>query len=77
MDFSDALLAVKQGKKVRRRLWADLDGRIGEGIELVHPLLPDGRPVMPMLLCSKPDGTMTLFAGSQWDLLAEDWEVVP
>jgi hypothetical protein len=76
VDFSDALRLARQGKKIRRRFYAELNGKVGESVELVQPVLPDGRPVMPMLLCNKPDGVMTLFAGAQWDLLANDWEVV-
>lgn len=73
MDFSDALRAVKDGGRVRRALWRELDGRTGSWLELV----PTDQ-VGEVLACAvaEPDGgtVMVLFACSQWDLLAEDWE---
>lgn len=73
MDFSDALRIVKDGGRVRRKLWAELDGRVGLWLELI----PAGQ-VGEVLACAvpEPDGgtAMALFTGSQWDLLAGDWE---
>jgi hypothetical protein len=63
MDFSDALRAVKDGRRVRRALWRELDGRAGTWMELVPTdQVPDGAVVM------------VLFACGEWDILAEDWE---
>jgi hypothetical protein len=74
-DFSDALRAVKEGKRVRRALWQELDGRVGSWMELV----PTDQ-VGEVLACpvAVPDGgtVLLLFTCSQWDLLAEDWEIV-
>jgi Protein of unknown function (DUF2829) len=75
VDFSDALQAVRQGRKARRRLWAELGGRVGDSIELAHPVLPDGRKIGPQLVSSLPDGTIVMFTGGSWDLLADDWEI--
>jgi hypothetical protein len=73
MDFSDALRIVKDGGRVTRPLWEELGGRVGLWLELV----PTDQ-VGEVLACvrSEPDGStvMSLFACSQRDLLAEDWE---
>jgi len=73
MDFSDALRIVKDGGRVRRPLWSELDGKAGSWLELIQTdqvgeVLAVARP--------EPDGStvMGLFACSQWDVLAEDWE---
>ena len=76
MDFSEALRIVKDGGRVRRALWEELGGRAGSWLEL----MPAGQ-VGEVLACAvtEPDGgtVMVLFAGSQWDLLAEDWKRAP
>ena len=73
MDFSDALRIVKDGGRVRRALWRELGGRAGSWLELMP-----ADQVGEVLACpvAEPDGgtVMVLFACSQWDLLAEDWE---
>lgn len=70
MDFSDALRIVMNGGRVRRSLWAELDGRTGAYLDLkVLPYVGD------VLICPLPDGTEKLFACSQWDILATDWEI--
>ena len=70
MDFSDALRAVRDGKKVTRPLWLELDGRVGSYIELA-----DIPPLGEVLICQTTTGK-ALFACSQRDILAEDWEIV-
>lgn len=68
MDFSEALRAVKNGQRVRRPFWT---GRMeGRCLELVN--VP---PVGDMLLVAYTDGVPRPFAGSNWDLLADDWEI--
>jgi hypothetical protein len=73
VDFSDALRIVKDGGRVRRALWRELGGRAGSWLELM-PTDQAGE----VLACpvAEPDGStvVRLFACSQWDLLAEDWE---
>jgi hypothetical protein len=76
VDFSDALRAVKAGNAVRRRFWAELDGKVAASMELAQPAMPDGRPAAPMLVCRCSDGITWPFAGGQMDLLADDWEAV-
>jgi hypothetical protein len=71
MDFSDALRAVRSGAKVRRSIWED--GTRLEGAYLRIDILPE--PYAPQLMCVYGD-TLRSFAGSQWDLLAEDWEIM-
>jgi hypothetical protein len=75
MDFADALRAVKDGRKVQRRSW-QVPGK-GWEMEIAQPALPDGRQVNPLLMCRREDGVMVPFTGGSWDLLADDWEVVP
>ena len=75
MDFSDALRAVKNGKRVRRALWRQLDGRAGAWMELMQ-----AGQLGDVLACAVTGPgtvtTMVLFTGSQWDLLADDWEIL-
>lgn len=77
MDFSDALTALKRGKKVSRGIWhASGDVHAGAVIELVGQHRAEGHDIMPMLMMSWPgSAVMRPFAGANWDLLAEDWEV--
>jgi hypothetical protein len=74
MTFDEILPAVKAGGKARRAEWARREWSCW--IELVHPELPDGRALMPLLVIGRRDDvTMRPFAGSNWDLLAGDWEL--
>jgi hypothetical protein len=78
MDFSAALLAVKEGKRVTRTVW--LDGQTswkGAYLELVQVHASDGRTVMPVLMVGYLNEPRVLrpFSGANWDLLAEDWEI--
>ena len=76
MDFSEALTAVKQGKKVQRRYWRENPTGMGWTLELAFVSLADGRPVSPVLMCNRPDRAMETFSGANMDLMAEDWEIV-
>lgn len=75
MTFEEALPVLKQGGKVRRSGWDDLNR--DWTVEIASPVLPDGRRVSPLLLCKAGDGLLGLFTGGPWDLLAEDWVIVP
>ena len=77
MDFTDALPLLRDGKRVTRRLWRELDGRIGSWLELVDVPLADGRAFAgPVLLVWQEDLQGFLpWAGAQNDVLMEDWEV--
>ena len=79
MDFSDALQALRDGHKVRRPFWQELDGQIGTWVELARPgPCGNGLQLPELLVCPLPGtGEAVLFACSQWDVLAGDWEVVP
>jgi Protein of unknown function (DUF2829) len=75
VNFSEALTELKAGQKVRRTAWA---GTLrGLTLELAYPPPLEGRPLMPQLLVQSEDGILRPFSGANWDLLAEDWEVVP
>lgn len=74
MTFDEVLPLLRGGKKVRRRVWA---GHLeGTWVDLVtFPQLPDGRQPMPQLMVEYPSGVLRPFAGANWDLLEDDWEV--
>jgi hypothetical protein len=79
VTFDEILPAVKTGGRATRGEWnkrlADLRGC---WLELACPSLPDGRPLMPVLVVAYPGESPVLrpFAGANWDLLAEDWELL-
>ena len=72
MDFAEALTLLKAGKRVTRRFWRDLDGRVGSWVELV-----DGPPFAgPVLMLGYEDRQgFRPWGGAQNDILMEDWEV--
>lgn len=77
MDFSDALRAVKDGKRVRRAMW-DKPGspRSWAGSHLVLGVVHTAAgATFSQLLSEYPDGSVHSFAGANWDLLADDWEI--
>jgi hypothetical protein len=77
MTFEQVLPLVKQGHLACRRLWLDSGGyRAAMTLELVQPVLADGRPLMPQLVINSTDGIVRPFGGANWDLLADDWELV-
>ena len=82
MTFEEILPAVKAGGRARRALWADRAEHLGDmwkglEVELVQPPpLPDGRPFMPQLMAEGEDGVLRPFSGANWDLLADDWELL-
>jgi hypothetical protein len=87
MDFSQALVGIKAGERLRRTGW---NGN-GQFVFLVagstfkvnrEPLLSilgDGTEVKyrPHIDMRAPDGTIGVWAPQMWDVMAEDWEVVP
>jgi len=44
-------------------------------MEMVQPVLSDGRPIMPLLVIADEDGILRPFGGAIWDLFADDWEL--
>ena len=74
MDFGDALRHMKLGRRARRRYWADsLGGGAGMYAFLARPAI--AAQEVPMLVVRIADGTIQPLGLSQWDALAEDWEV--
>jgi Protein of unknown function (DUF2829) len=74
MNFGQALEALKQGKKVKRRHW-------GGYWYKTHVEVPDHEfdnvsYVTPMIIAKLKDGGYAPATTYQEDLLAEDWEVV-
>lgn len=72
MDFSNALDALKKGKKVSRAGWN------GKGLS-VQIQRPDANSKMslPYLFIEYPNGQRCPWHASQTDILAEDWNVIP
>jgi hypothetical protein len=76
VDFSEALLAVKSGQRVRRLGWIAQ----GQGDYLAYvPRFTDteGRVHAPSLVVKRVDiDEYVTFPGGNLDLLAYDWELV-
>ena len=75
-SFSDALQALKDGKRVARRGW---NGK-GMWLVLLQPAISHlhGHPVEPCIGMKTATGRMQPgWLASQNDLLADDWEVLP
>ena len=72
MNFSEALIAVKQGQFISR------DGWNGKGL-LVKSQFPDANSKMtlPYLYIEYPDGKRCPWLASQTDIMCEDWNVWP
>lgn len=78
-DFSDALMWLKEGKRVQRAgwngkgLWLEYKASLGTVdlpyIQLIYPVPGDGS--LPY-----PNGARVPWAPSQTDMLADDWRVV-
>lgn len=90
MDFSDALRAIKSGKRVSRSGWN------GKGMWIFFmPGYPDGMPanvamavakaggiadgatvrVLPCVMMKTATGEFVPWLASQTDLLTEDWSI--
>jgi hypothetical protein len=77
VTFEEILPAVKAGGKAARAYWAARPGWRGLAVELVQPPpLPDGREFMPQLAVEGEDGILRPFSYADWDLLADDWELL-
>jgi hypothetical protein len=75
VDFSDALTTMKQGGCVRRTAWGT-DGLLAGCYVALVPAPDNGWENLLMV----KDGAGNLwrvFSGANWDLLAQDWEIVP
>ena len=73
MDFSDALRGIKAGKRAYRKVWGEAERVSGAWVSLYKPEDPR---VDPVIMVGYPDDeALRVFAGSNWDLLADDWEI--
>jgi hypothetical protein len=70
VDFSEALKLAKDGERVRRALWRELGGQVG-----THMEIRDVPGLGTVMVCPGTRKNPGLFACSQRDLLAEDWEL--
>ena len=76
MDFADALRAMKQGKKVTRAAWQEKQ-ELARMKTAYMALFHFDPPFEPQLMIGYPDDTpIRPFAGAQWDILSNDWEIV-
>ena len=76
MTFEEILPAVKAGGKARRKLWADLDGKIGDWLELVTDGTAAGRPIRPVyMIWDAGAGMLSMWGGAHWDMQKDDWEL--
>lgn len=68
LDFSQALILVKEGYAIQR------DGWNGKGLK-VKAQFPDenSKMTLPYLYIEYPNGNRCPWLASQTDLLAEDW----
>lgn len=75
MDFSEALKVLRNGGKVRRALWSELDEKVGSWLEIVSGVTSDGRPIRrcPMVW-HETAKDFAPWAGAGYDILHEDWE---
>lgn len=71
MNFGDALLALKEGKKVSRSGW---NGK-GMWLELQRPDA-HSKMTLPYIFMVTVTGDRVPWLASQTDMLAEDWGVV-
>ncbi len=75
VDFSEALRIMKGGGRVRRRWWTELDGEVGDWLEIVSGKTGDGRPVLPApMVWVESAGAFAPWGGARGDVLGEDWE---
>lgn len=82
MDFSDALRAVKEGKKIRRRGWNGKEQYVNLATNISY--VSGGRVYNSThndignaaLAFVGTRGVQVGWLASQADMLAEDWEVV-
>ncbi len=76
MNFSEVLRHVMSGKRVRRALWGTPEcSAIGKWLELAT-LRDEHGNSEECLVVRFTDGSFRLFYGANWDLCAEDWELV-
>jgi len=76
VNFSEALRHIRSGKRVRRALWGTPEySADGKWLELATLRDEQGNSE-ECLVVRFPDGSFRLFAGANWDLIAEDWGLV-
>lgn len=86
MDFSDALKAIKAGKRVARSGWNGKNmfvflvpgSNFKVNREPLLSILGEGTEVTyrPHIDMRAADGTIVPWLASQTDIMADDWEVV-
>jgi len=77
MDFSDALRAMKDGKKVQRALWVENRNIYAMIVEVTFRRGAASSPSEPQIVIGHPgQDVLRPFAGAQWDLLSDDWDII-
>ncbi len=76
MDFSEALAAAKNGKRVKRTVWTTVFSGMWMEYALLHAD-GSGHAEPALIVHYQDDEVWHLFAGANWDLMADDWELLP
>lgn len=71
ITFSEALEAVKQGRKIQRKNW----NGPGQFVEIQRPD-DNSKMGLPYLYITTVDGKRVPWAPSQTDVLADDWRTL-
>jgi len=77
MTFEEVLPALKAGKRAKRDLWAELNGKVGDWLELVTSMTAGERDIIPSLMMWNTGGnSLRPWGGANRDVLADDWEIL-
>lgn len=71
MDFSYALVALKNGDRIARKGWNGKDMWLGLQVPDEH-----SKMTLPYIYMSTAQGDLVPWLASQTDILATDWEIV-
>jgi hypothetical protein len=73
MTFGEALVCIKEGRKVTRKGWN------GKGMFIFLVFYTEGTEIkyLAHIDMKTADGQVVPWVASQTDLLAEDWQVAP
>lgn len=81
-EFGDALIALKQGKKVARSGW---NGKgmylkyfspVAHGFADAFTIEDESKPLLPFIVMKTADNMFVPWLASQTDMLADDWMVL-
>lgn len=77
MTFGEILPALNAGGRATRRMWAGLDGKVGDWVELVTDGAAGGRPIRPVyMVWNGRAGMLGMWGGAHLDMQEDDWELL-